>query len=64
VNVRGVGVVEDERLEIVLPSELVEDLDEVVGLIGFRSREEFVGVAFRRMLDKFRVLVREGLRRR
>jgi len=31
----------DERLVIEVPGELVEKLDDVVDLLGFKSREEF-----------------------
>jgi metal-responsive CopG/Arc/MetJ family transcriptional regulator len=48
----------DERLVIEVPGELVEKLDYVVDLLGFRSREEFALVALRRLLDKHVALVR------
>lgn len=48
----------DERLVIEVPGELVERLDDVVDLLGFRSREEFALVALRQLLDKHVVLVR------
>ena len=48
----------DERLVIEVPRELVEKLDDVVDLLGFRSREEFALVALRQLLDKHVALVR------
>jgi hypothetical protein len=48
----------DERLVIEVPGELVEKLDDVVDLLGFRSREEFALVALRQLLDKHVMLAR------
>ena len=47
----------DERLVIEVPGELVEKLDDVVDLLGFRSREEFALVALRQLLDKYMMLM-------
>jgi metal-responsive CopG/Arc/MetJ family transcriptional regulator len=35
-----------------VPGELVERLDDVVVLMGFRSREEFALMALRQLLDR------------
>ncbi len=48
----------DERLVIKVPGELVEKLDDVVDLLGFRSREEFALVALRQLLDKHVMLAK------
>ena len=45
-----------EKVRVDLSVELVERVDEVLGLFGFRSREEFVEAAVRRLLDRCRVL--------
>lgn len=45
-----------ERLEIKLPSELGERMDDVVELLGFGSRDELVEAAVRRFLDRYRIL--------
>jgi len=47
-----------ERLVIEVPRELVEKLDDVVDLLGFRNREEFALVALRQLLDRHVMLVR------
>ena len=52
-----------ESLVIEVSGELVERLDDVVGLMGFRSREEFALVALRQLLDRhvaLMMLVRSG----
>ena len=41
-----------ESLVIELPGELIDGLDDIVLLMGFRSREEFALVALRKLLDK------------
>ncbi len=41
-----------ESLVIEVPRELVERLDDVVALMGFRNREEFAMLALRRLLDR------------
>jgi hypothetical protein len=48
----------DERLIIEVPGELVRKLDDVVDLLGFRSREEFALVALRQLLDKHVTMMR------
>ena len=56
---RGPGALGlDERLIIEVPGELVEKLDDVVDLLGFKSREEFALVALRQLLDKHVMLAR------
>jgi metal-responsive CopG/Arc/MetJ family transcriptional regulator len=42
-----------ESLVIEVPVELVEGLDDIVMLMGFRSREEFALVAARWFVPKF-----------
>ncbi len=46
-----------ESLVIEVPGELVERLDDVVVLMGFRSREEFALVALRQLLDRHMALM-------
>jgi metal-responsive CopG/Arc/MetJ family transcriptional regulator len=48
----------EERLVIEVPGEMVGRLDEVVDLLGFRSREEFALVALKQLLDKHSALMR------
>jgi len=45
-----------EKLEVSLPAELVEGIDRVCELLGFRSREEAVVAAVRRLVDMYKVL--------
>ena len=47
-----------ESLVIEVPGDLVDGLDEIVALLGFRSREEFALVALRKMLDRHMALMR------
>jgi metal-responsive CopG/Arc/MetJ family transcriptional regulator len=47
-----------ESLVIEVPGELVDGLDDIVMLLGFRSREEFALVALRQLLDKHMALMR------
>ncbi len=47
-----------ESLVIEVPVELVEGLDDIVMLMGFRSREEFALVALRQLLDKHMAMMR------
>ena len=47
-----------ESLIIDVPGELVDRLDDVVVLMGFRSREEFALVALRQLLDTHVALMR------
>lgn len=49
----------DEKIEITLPSELLERMDNIRKLLGYRSRGEFIAVAIRRLLDQYTVLTRE-----
>ena len=39
-----------------LPSELADKMDNVVKLMGFRSREMFAELAIRRLLDRYVIL--------
>jgi metal-responsive CopG/Arc/MetJ family transcriptional regulator len=45
-----------DELCLTLPPELAERLDEVVELLGFRSRERFAEAAIRRLLDRYVIL--------
>ena len=45
-----------ERVEVVLPGELVERMDGLLKVLGFRSREELVVAAVRRLVDQYTVL--------
>ena len=45
------------ELEIALPAEMVDRIDEILEVLGFRSREEFVVAAVRRLLDRYISLV-------
>jgi len=47
-----------ESVEISLPTNLCERLDEVLELLDFGSREEFAEAAVRRLLDRYTVLTR------
>ncbi len=47
-----------ENLVIEVPGELVDRLDDIVMLMGFRSREEFALVALQELLDKHMALMR------
>ena len=41
------------EMEVALPVELVDRIDEVLEAMGFRTREELVIVAVRRLVDKY-----------
>lgn len=43
-------------MRVELSAQLVEKVDGILGLYGFSSREEFVEVAVRRLLDRYTVL--------
>jgi len=47
-----------ESLVIEVPGELVDGLDDIVMLLGFRSREEFALVALRQLLDRHMALMK------
>lgn len=49
---RGQGL-EEMKLEISLPVELVDRMDEILEALGFQSREEFVTAAVRRLVDRY-----------
>ena len=40
--------------EVALPTELVDRIDEVLEVMGFRTREELVIAAVRRLLDLYK----------
>ncbi len=42
------------EMEVALPVELVDRIDEVLEAMGFRTREELVIVAVRRLVDKYK----------
>ena len=50
----------EERLEVALPSDLVKRMDELIELLGFRSREEFVSAAVRRLVDQYTAIAVKG----
>lgn len=50
---RGLGL-EKIEMEVALPVELVDRIDEVLEAMGFRTREELVIAAVRRLVDKYR----------
>jgi len=41
------------ELEIALPTEIVDRIDEILEVLGFQSREEFVVAAVRRLVDRY-----------
>ena len=49
----GLGLAKIE-MEVALPVELVDRIDEVLEEMGFRTREELVIAAVRRLVDKYR----------
>jgi len=50
--------VERVKLSVDVPRELVEEIDEIVSLMGFEGREQFVESAIRRLLDEYRRLIK------
>jgi len=46
-----------DYVTIKLPSELVEEIDSLIGKYGFKSRGEIVKEAVRRFLDHYRNIV-------
>lgn len=46
----------ESRVKLDLSVELAEKIDENLDLFGFVSREQFVEVAVRRLLDRYTVL--------
>lgn len=48
----GLGL-EKIEMEVALPVELVDRIDEVLEAMGFRTREELVIAAVRRLVDKY-----------
>ena len=49
----GLGL-EKIEMEVALPVDLVDRIDEVLEAMGFRTREELVIAAVRRLVDKYR----------
>ena len=47
-----------KSLVIEVPEKLVERLDDVVMIMGFRSKEEFALMALRQLLDRHEALMR------
>lgn len=45
------------RLEVEVPSRLIDRMDEIMDLLGLRSREEFLVVVLRRFLDNYEILL-------
>jgi len=50
---RGQGLTK-KMLEVAIPAELVCRIDEVLDVMGFRTREELVIAAVRRLVDLYR----------
>jgi len=44
------------REPVWISKDLLEEIDAVAGKLGFRSREEFVEAAVRRLIDRYVVL--------
>ena len=49
----GLGLAKIE-MEVALPVELVDRIDEILEAMGFRNREELVIAAVRRLVDKYK----------
>ena len=45
------------RLEVEVPRELIGRMDEIMDLLGLRSREEFLVVMLKRFLDNYEILL-------
>jgi len=45
-----------EKLEISLTPELIKRIDDVVELLDFHSREEFLSAAARRLMDHYSII--------
>ena len=45
-----------EKLEIILPVELLERIDQFIDLLDFRSREDFILAAVRRLVDRYSII--------
>ena len=41
-------------MEVALPADLVDKIDEILEAMGFRSREELVIAAVRRLVDRYK----------
>ena len=50
---RGLDLANIDK-EVALPTELVDRIDEVLDVMGFRTREELVIAAVRRLLDFYK----------
>ena len=42
------------EMEVALPADLVDKIDEILEAMGFRSREELVIAAVRRLVDRYK----------
>lgn len=49
----------EQKIEITIPLNLLERIDKVKTLLGYRSLEEFMEAAVRRLLDQYTVLTSE-----
>ena len=49
----GLGLSKIE-MEVALPADLVDKIDEILEAMGFRSREELVIAAVRRLVDRYK----------
>lgn len=58
-GMRGQGL-EEVKLEISLPAELVDRMDKILEVLGFQSREELVTAAVRRLVDRYVSLAVRG----
>ena len=50
-------------IQIKIPKDLIQEVDEILGKHGFRSRQEFVRDAVRRLLNVYGVPPREENKR-
>ena len=50
---RGLDLSKTE-MEVALPADLVDKIDEILEAMGFRSREELVIAAVRRLVDRYK----------
>lgn len=48
-----------ERLEVLLPSSLLEKMDAVMEFMDFKTRDKFAEASLRRLLDRYLILLSE-----